>query len=70
MTKNFSNITKTGKDFEHRVAQAYRDLGAHKIEHDIEMAGHQIDVYVQTIAESFIRTAGEENWSATLGNKL
>jgi HEAT repeat protein len=38
---------KTGKELERRVAQAYRDMGARKVEHDVELAGHQIDVYVE-----------------------
>jgi hypothetical protein len=39
--------TKTGKELERRVAQAYRDAGAWKVEHDRELAGNQIDVYVE-----------------------
>ena len=38
---------KTGKRLERRVAQAYRDMGARKVEHDVELAGNQIDVYVE-----------------------
>ena len=38
---------KTGKKLEHRVAEAYRALGARKVEHDVDLAGHQIDVYVE-----------------------
>ena len=38
---------KTGKELERRVAQAYRDMGARKVEQDVEMEGHQIDVYVE-----------------------
>jgi len=37
----------TGKPFERRVASAYRALGASKVEHDIEIGGSQIDVYVE-----------------------
>ena len=37
----------TGKPFELRVADAYRVLGARKVEHDKEIAGHQIDVYIE-----------------------
>ncbi|MCD6553539.1 MAG: hypothetical protein J7M16_05980 [Anaerolineae bacterium] len=40
-------ITKTGKALERRVADAYRAIGARKVEHDVELAGHQIDVYVE-----------------------
>ncbi len=39
--------TKTGKELELRVAQAYRQMGARKVEHDVELSGHQIDVYVE-----------------------
>ena len=38
---------KTGKKLEHLVAEAYRALGAWKVEHDVELEGHQIDVYVE-----------------------
>ena len=38
---------KTGKDLERRVADIYRRFGASKVEHDVEMAGNQIDVYVE-----------------------
>jgi formylglycine-generating enzyme required for sulfatase activity len=38
---------KTGKELERWVADAYRQMGARKVEHDKEIAGHQIDVYVE-----------------------
>jgi hypothetical protein len=38
---------KTGKELERQVADAYRAMGARKVEHDVELAGHQIDVYVE-----------------------
>jgi hypothetical protein len=38
---------KTGKQLELRVAAAYRRMGARKVEHDAEMGGRQIDVYVE-----------------------
>jgi cytochrome c551/c552 len=38
---------KTGKELEQRVANAYRQMGAKKVEHDVELAGNQIDVYVE-----------------------
>lgn len=38
---------KTGKELEIRVADAYRAMGVRKAEHDVELAGHQIDVYVE-----------------------
>jgi hypothetical protein len=39
--------TKPGKTLEKQVANAYRVIGAWKAEHDVELAGHQIDVYVE-----------------------
>ncbi|GEM_PF-2804367 len=39
--------TKTGKALERQVANACRAIGAWKVEHDVELAGHQIDVYVE-----------------------
>lgn len=53
---------KTGKSFERCVADAYRAMGAHKVEHDIELAGHQIDIYVElgtTVDHSHHRIAVE-----------
>jgi hypothetical protein len=38
---------KTGKKLERRVADAYRQMGAWKVEHDVELGGNQIDVYVE-----------------------
>jgi hypothetical protein len=38
---------RTGKELERRIANAYRQMGARKVEHDVELAGHQIDVYVE-----------------------
>lgn len=40
-------MLKFGTEFEKRVADAYRKLGAKKVEHDVDMAGNQIDVYVE-----------------------
>jgi hypothetical protein len=42
-----NKTAKTGKALEKQVANAYRDKGAKKVEHDVELAGHQIDVYVE-----------------------
>jgi len=40
--------TKTGKKLERRVVDAYRAMGAwRKVEHDVDLAGNQIDVYVE-----------------------
>ena len=40
---------KTGKTLERQVADLFRALGAWKVEHDVPMAGHQIDVYVEMV---------------------
>lgn len=37
----------TGKGLERRVADAYRQMGATKVVHDVEVAGNQLDVYVE-----------------------
>jgi len=37
----------TGKELERLVAEAYRALGARSVKHDVELEGHQIDVYVE-----------------------
>jgi len=34
---------KTGKKLERRVANAYRQMGAWKVEHNRELGGNQID---------------------------
>ena len=38
---------RTGVEFEQQVAGLFRALGAWKVEHNVPMAGHQIDVYVE-----------------------
>ena len=38
---------KAGLELERTVAGAYRQMGAWKVEHDIELAGNQIDVYAE-----------------------
>ncbi len=37
----------TGKTLERSIADAYRQMGATKVVHDVEIAGNQIDVYVE-----------------------
>jgi hypothetical protein len=37
----------TGKELERRVADAYRRMGATQVMHDVEIAGNQIDVYIE-----------------------
>jgi hypothetical protein len=38
---------KPGTDCERKIASAYRRLGASTVEHDVELAGHQVDVFVE-----------------------
>ena len=38
---------KTGKELERWVADAYRQMGARTVKHDVEIVGNQIDVYVE-----------------------
>jgi tetratricopeptide (TPR) repeat protein len=62
--------TKTGKELERRVADAYREMGAWKVEHDVELAGNQIDVYVEleTPGRLLHRIAVEvKDWSKPVG---
>ena len=61
---------KTGKDLERRVSDAYRRMGAWKVEHDVELAGNQIDVYVEfaTPAHLLHRIAVEaKDWASPVG---
>ena len=37
----------TGRELEQHVADAYREMGARKVEHDVQLAGHQVDVYIE-----------------------
>ena len=39
--------SKPGQNLERQVADAYRALDARRVGHDVEMAGNQIDVYVE-----------------------
>jgi tetratricopeptide (TPR) repeat protein len=61
---------KPGKQLELRVANAYRQMGARKVEHDLELAGNQIDVYVElaTPGDLLHRIAVEvKDWSSPVG---
>lgn len=40
-------VANTGRTLERQVADAYRAIGARRVAHDVEIAGHQIDVYVE-----------------------
>jgi hypothetical protein len=66
--------TKIGKALERQVADAYRAIGARKVEHDVELAGHQIDVYVElgtTADHSLHRIAVEaKDYSETVSIKI
>jgi hypothetical protein len=65
--------TKTGKALERQVADAYRAMGARKVEHDVELAGHQIDVYVEmeTADRALHRIAVEaKDYSRPVGIKI
>ena len=52
---------KTGLELERRVAAIYRALGAQRVEHDVALAGNQIDIFVeeQTASGAIVRTAVE-----------
>jgi hypothetical protein len=61
---------QTGKKLERRVADAYREIGARKVEHDVELAGNQIDVYVEleTPGRLLHRIAVEaKDWTKPVG---
>jgi hypothetical protein len=65
--------TKMGKALERHVADAYRAIGARKVEHDVELAGHQIDVYVEmeTADRALHRIAVEaKDYSKAVGIKI
>lgn len=62
--------SKPGRELERRVADAYRAMGARKVEHDVELAGNQIDVYVEleTPGRLLHRIAVEaKDWASTVG---
>jgi len=61
---------KSGRPFERHVADLYRMQGASKVEHDVLMAGHQIDVYVEMagLGGSLHRVAVEaKDWQSPVG---
>jgi len=65
-----SEATKTGSELERRVADAYRQMGARKVEHDVELAGNQVDVYVELETSGGLqhRIAIEaKDWSKPVG---
>jgi hypothetical protein len=60
---------KTGLELERQIAAIYRALGA-RVEHDIALAGNQIDVYVEetTASGATIRTVVEaKDFSRSVG---
>jgi hypothetical protein len=65
-----SGASKPGREFERRVADIYRAMGARKVEHDVELAGNQIDVYVEVESpdRGLHRIAVEaKDWRKTVG---
>jgi hypothetical protein len=65
-----SGATKTGRELEQHVANAYRRMGARKVKHDVELAGNQIDVYVEleTPGRLLHRVAVEaKDWTSPVG---
>lgn len=61
---------KAGRQLERFVADAYRQLGAWRVEHDVELAGNQIDVYVElaTPGRLLHRIAIEvKDWKSPVG---
>jgi hypothetical protein len=65
-----AKATNTGRELERRVADAYRAMGARKVEHDVELTGNQIDVYVEleTPGRLLHRIAVEaKDWASTVG---
>ena len=64
------NPKQTGKLLETEIADIYRQLGAKKVEHDVELAGNQIDVYIEMecVDKSVHRIAIEaKDWSGPAG---
>jgi hypothetical protein len=45
-------VTAPGTEFEKRVADTYRKLGAKKVERNVDLAGNQIGVYVEMEASA------------------
>jgi tetratricopeptide (TPR) repeat protein len=67
-----SQMINTGRDLELEVAQTYRQMGAWKVEHNVEMAGNQIDVYAELATPGYHlhRIAIEvKNWRRPVGIK-
>lgn len=63
-------VAKTGRELEQRVANAYREVGARTVMHDVELGGNQIDVYVEleTPGRLLHRIAVEvKDWSRSVG---
>ena len=67
-----SQLVNTGRDLELEVAQTYRQMGAWKVEHNVELAGNQIDVYAELATPGYHlhRIAVEvKNWRRPVGIK-
>ena len=69
MTEGTTNI---GQELERRIVQAYRQMGAYA-EHDKDLAGNQIDVYVEWEMpdRTLTRIAVEaKNWASRVGKPI
>lgn len=67
MTKK---AARTGKDLERRVADAYREMRAREVKHDVELAGNQIDVYVELETPGRLRrriAVEAKDWTSPVG---
>jgi len=64
---------RTGKELEQRVANAYRQMGARRVKRDAEIAGNQIDVYVEleTPGNLIHRIAVDaKDWTSPVGVRV
>jgi hypothetical protein len=64
---------RSGRKLERHVADAYRSIGARKVEHNVLMGGHQIDIYVEMEGRdgSVHRIAVEaKDWQSPVGKDV
>jgi hypothetical protein len=62
--------SKAGRELELYVAESYRQMGAWKVEHDIDLVGNQIDVYAELATPGHLlhRIAVEvKDWKSPVG---
>jgi tetratricopeptide (TPR) repeat protein len=60
----------TGKQLELRVAGAYRRMGASRVEHDVPLAGNQVDVYVELTTPGRLQhkiAVEVKDWTSAVG---